>query len=248
MDSNFKAYSKYYNLLYKDKDYSKEVDYISSCIKNYKPEAKSILEFGSGTGGHGLLLKKHGFSVFGIERSSGMVDEAQKLGFDCMVGDIIDFNLNKTFDAIISMFHVISYLTENDSLIKTFKNAFEHLSIGGLFLFDVWYSPAVYDQKALPRIKRMEDMQLSVTRVADPIINENKNLVDVQFSVLVKDKITKEVTELFESHPMRHFSIPEIQLLAEMTGFIVEKVEEFVSGKNPSKETWGVCFVLRKKD
>jgi hypothetical protein len=45
---------------------------------------------------------------------------------------------------------------------------------------------------------------------------------------------------------MRHFSIPEIHMLASFTGFELLKAEEFLSGNEPSENTWGVNFILRK--
>jgi hypothetical protein len=132
-------------------------------------------------------------------------------------------------------------------LIATFKNANKQLNKDGIFLFDIWYSPAVYEQKAVPRIKKIQNKEISVTRVAEPKIEVNKNLVTVCYSILAKDLSTGETSELFESHPMRHFSIPEIDLLAKFTGFEMIKAEEFLTGDEPSGTTWGVCFILRKK-
>lgn len=246
MDDNFNIYSKYYNLLYKDKDYLSEVNYVIEKLLETKSKVKSILEFGCGTGGHGLLLKQKGFSVYGLERSKGMVSVARKNGLECEVADISNFELNESFDAVIALFHVISYMTKNESLINTFRNANKHLSKGGVFLFDIWYSPAVYNLKALPRIKRMQDDQLKVVRIAEPVIDVNSNIIDVQFSIIAKDLISEEITDIFESHPMRHFSTPEIGLLAKLTGFELLKAEEFLSGKNPSQNSWGVCYMLKK--
>lgn len=47
------VYLRYYDLLYKDKDYKREADYVDALIKKYHPEPKSIknlLELGCGTG------------------------------------------------------------------------------------------------------------------------------------------------------------------------------------------------------
>jgi SAM-dependent methyltransferase len=247
MNNNFKHYSKYYNLLYQDKDYSAEVNYVSNQLEKYSRGAKNILEFGSGTGGHGLLLQQKGYNVYGLERSEGMVSIAKQNGFNCQVADITNFTLLKTYDAVISLFHVVSYLTDNNDLIKAFINAHKHLGNGGLFLFDVWYSPAVYEQKAQPRIKRMQNSEIKVTRFAEPIIDINKNVVDVRFTVFAKDNNTNEIFELIESHPMRHFSIPEVDLIARHTGFELMNAEEFLTGNQPSQQTWGVCFTLKKK-
>ncbi|MFL5729960.1 MAG: class I SAM-dependent DNA methyltransferase [Cytophagaceae bacterium] len=247
MKDNFKTYSKYYNLLYGDKNYSEETEYVCALIKKYNPGIKSILEFGSGTGIHGRLLTAKGFEVLGLERSEGMVEEATRNGFPCEVADISNFHLDKTFDGIVSLFHVISYLTDNNSLLSTFKNANMHLNKGGLFIFDVWYSPAVYEQKAVARIKRMENGQMKAIRFAEPHNHVNRNVIDVKFTVFIKDLESGQEQEIEELHPMRHFSIPEIDLLAETTGFKVITAEEFITHKQPSQSTWGVCFVLEKK-
>ncbi len=248
MENNFNLYSKYYNLLYQNKDYNSEANYISDCIKCYSPFANSILEFGSGTGGHGLVLKKKGYDIYGIERSKQMAEEAMLHGFPCEQADIVNFEIDRKFDVVISMFHVISYINDNASLEKVFMNASKCLNSNGLFIFDVWYSPAVFHQKPECRIKKVENAEISVIRMAQPEIHLNKNVVDVNYSILVKDLKTDKWIEFQEKHPMRHFSIPEISLLARFTGFELLSVEEFLTSKQPSQDTWGVNFILKKND
>lgn len=246
MADNFDLYGKYYDLLYHNKDYNAEANYITECIRSYFPNAKTILEFGSGTGGHGLILQKKGFDIYGLERSNQMVDEARLHGFSCEEADIIDFEIDRKFDVVISLFHVISYINDNTSLVKVFGNASKCLSSGGLFIFDVWYTPAVYHQKPEIRIKKVESEEISVIRMAEPEIHTNKNVVDVNYTIMVKDKNTEKWIEFREKHPMRHFSIPEIGLLAEITGFGILRVEEFLTGKVPTENSWGVNFILKK--
>jgi SAM-dependent methyltransferase len=245
---NFNLYSRYYDLLYQNKNYIAEVNYIRNCLDRYKPDTKTILEFGSGTGGHGTLLIKQGYSVFGLERSAEMITKAQSDGFPCTIADITDFKLDEKFDVVISLFHVISYLTTNKQLVAAFTNAAEHLNSKGFFIFDVWYSPAVYHLKAEPRIKKVENEQITVTRVAEPVCHTSKNIIDVNYTILVKDKVSNEFLELNELHPMRHFSIPEIELLADMCGFELVKAEDFLTAAEPSENTWGISFILQKRD
>ncbi len=65
----FADYARYYALLYRDKDYVAEADYVAGLVKKYHPDAQSILELGFGTGIHASLLAEKGFTVYGIERS-----------------------------------------------------------------------------------------------------------------------------------------------------------------------------------
>ena len=83
--------------------------------------------------------------------------------------------------------------------------------------------------------------------MAEPVIHYNESVVDVNYEVIIKEKTSGKVSTLLEKHPMRHFTINEIKLLAALTGFELLKAEEFFTANKPSEKTWGVCFVLRKK-
>jgi SAM-dependent methyltransferase len=244
----FNAYSRYYDLLYKDKDYKAEVQYIVSILKSNDITFSKILEFGSGTGKHGRLLAKEGYNITGIELSDNMVKQAYETdGFTCQQGDIRTVCIERSFDIVLALFHVMSYQVTNDDVSAVFQRAYDHLEVGGLFLFDVWYSPAVYNLKPENRVKRMMDDEVEVTRNAYPKIYPNENRVDVEYSVFVKEKINSQNHNFLETHSMRHFSIPEIEHFAEKNNFQVLKKEEFLTGNLPSENTWGVCFVLKKK-
>lgn len=238
-------YSRYYNLLYADKDYQKEVDYVDSLLKKYQPRTKTLLEYGSGTGGHGLLLNRKGYDVFGIERSKEMATVARSRGLACEVADIADFKLETRFDACISLFHVISYINSNDSLIRVFQNTKSHLHPGGLFIFDVWFTPAVLHQVPETRVKKIENEEIEVLRIATATMDALTNIVGVHYHIIQKDKASGQYSEFKETHNMRHFGIPEVDLVAKQTGFSLITSEAFLSGEVPSKLTWGVSFILK---
>jgi len=238
-------YSAYYDLFYADKDYEAEANYVADLLGEYAP-GKNVLEFGSGTGRHGLLLSRKGFDLYGIELSEGMVSKAREAGFACEVGNITSHKVKGTFDVVISLFHVVSYLTDNKDVVAAFKNAARHLRSGGVFIFDVWYTSAVLSQRPEARMKCLENQTRKVTRFAAPVVHTQSNVVDVNYTVLVQDKQSGVATEFHETHAMRHFSIPEIDLVCELTGFERIRCEEFVTKKPAGEDTWGVCFVLKK--
>ncbi|QIL40674.1 class I SAM-dependent methyltransferase [Pedobacter sp. HDW13] len=250
MSQNFKLYSQYYDLLYKHKDYKAETDYLLELIQNYLPGAKNIIELGSGTGKHANLLAEKGFQILGLERSPEMVEIANQTKKDNVtfqVADIAVFKTDQSFDVALSLFHVISYLTDNQSLINTFSHANSYLNKNGLLIFDVWHSPAVHAQVPEKRTKILKDEKIEVSRYAEPIIDSERNIVEVNYTIEVKNLNNEQTLTINEKHPMRHFTKPEIELLAYATGFEVLHNEEFLTGANPSGNTWGVCYVLRKK-
>ena len=166
--------------------------------------------------------------------------------FSCQQGDITKVKLNKKFDAVLSLFHVMSYLNDNHGLDSAFRSAAEHLNPGGIFIFDFWYLPAVLTQKPDVRVKRMADDKLEVTRIAEPVMKENSNIVQVNYEVFVRSVASGDVENFFESHNMRYLSLPEIDLFAKNNGFERILSEEFLTGDAPSSATWGVCVALRK--
>lgn len=245
--SVFNAYSRYYDLLYRDKDYAGEATYIQSLLSRHGITRGDLLELGSGTGKHGRLLAEKGYVVHGIERSAEMVAQAAAVpGFSCEQGDIRTVHKGRSYSAVLSLFHVVSYLTDNASVRAVFDRAAEHLAPGGLFIFDFWYSPAVYAQRPEVRVKRMADVQVEIVRIAEPTSHPNLNRVDVNYTIYARDLDSDAMQTLTETHEMRHFSLPEIDLLAEASGFSRISGEEFLTAQAPSEATWGVCVILQK--
>lgn len=247
MTDPFEASSRYYDLLYQEKDSAAEADYVDALLQRHGISGQELLEFGSGTGRHGCLLAQRGYCVHGLERSGAMVAAAQQApGFSCQQGDITTTQLERRFDAVLALFHVVSYQTTNPEVQAVFANAAHHLKPAGLFLFDVWYSPAVAAQRPVMRFKRLQSEDLAITRIAEPTLHPNANRVDVHYTVMAQERNTGAFHTFEETHPMRHFSLPELDLLAEAAGFERLTAEEWLTGAAPSEATWGVCLVLRK--
>ncbi|CAO6130683.1 SmtA SAM-dependent methyltransferases [Candidatus Pelagibacterales bacterium] len=246
-DSVFGIYSDYYDLFYKDKNYFEESEYIKNLLSHNGIVNGDILEFGSGTGKHGILLSNYGYKVHGIELSAKMIAKAQKnKGFSCQQGDITSVNIKKDYDAVLALFHVISYQTTNKKLQMVFANAAKHLKTGGLFIFDFWFSSAVNKHVPSVRIKRFLDDKVEILRIAEPKIYNNENIVDVKFTFFVRNLKKEHIETFVEVHPMRHFSLSEFEILAAKNGFNCLQTEEFLTSKKVSENTWGVCMVLRK--
>ena len=72
----FGDYSKYYDLLYKEKDYKGETDYVLSLTKNHSTiEVNDIIDLGCGSGKHDSYFSNN-FHVTGIDLSEQMINIA----------------------------------------------------------------------------------------------------------------------------------------------------------------------------
>lgn len=251
----FADYARYYDLLYKDKPYKEEADYVHDLIQSHVPAARSVVELGSGTGAHAEHLARAGLEVYGADMSEWMleralarrstlpVEVANRLRFER--GDVREVRLGMRADAVISLFHVVSYQPENADLLAMFVTAREHLRPGGVFVFDVWYGPAVLTDRPVVRVKEFEDAEMRMTRIARPVLYPRDNLVDVHYRIVARDKATGRCSETEETHRMRYLFSPEVGLLAAQAGLRVVDTHEWMTGRAPAFDTWSVCFVCR---
>lgn len=243
-----KYYAQYYDLLYKDKDYESEANYIIFLIKMFYPEAKSILDLGCGTGRHAKLFSDAGFEVLGVDQSPYMLQEAMNRkndNLDFIEGDIRFLTLKRKFDIVTALFHVLSYQNNNKDVETLFKTAYEHLNKNGLFIFDFWYGPTVMTQKPEVRIKELENANVKFIRIALPKIDYSKNIVEVHYNIFAMEK-NNTFLEYKETHPMRFFFDPELELFVEITGFKLESKFAWMKLDMPTENDWSVVWVVRK--
>jgi SAM-dependent methyltransferase len=248
--NQFNQYSLYYDIIYRDKNYDQESEFVMTYLNKYAPEAKHILELGSGSGNHAAYLCSKNLRVTGIELSEEMLRISQLKninGFNAINGSIEHFDLKEKMNAAISLFHVMSYLNTNASLESCLKSLNQHLNAGAPFIFDFWYSPAVFHEQPSVRVKRWQTEEYELVRISEPIVNVEKDIVTVKFEIFIKDHNGNLIANFEEEHHMRHFSLPFIAYLAEKTGFEMVDSFEFGTGKKLSENTWGACVVLIKK-
>jgi SAM-dependent methyltransferase len=160
--------------------------------------------------------------------------------------NIQDLNLNNKFDIVVSLFHVMSYQNSNKELIKAFEVAKNHLKDDGIFIFDFWYGPAVLTDPPVTRVKKLENKNIKVTRIAESVMHSKTNITDVNFKVFIEDKNKKEIIEKNETHNMRYFFDTELEIISEQTGFKILNKHEWMTTHNPNFNSWNVVWTLKK--
>lgn len=253
--SVFGDYARYYELLYRDKDYEGEARYVDSLLRDAAPEAQTVLELGCGTGRHALFLSRLGYRIHGVELSPTMREQAERLRetlpgeeknrLAFTQGDLCTVRIPSTFDAVISLFHVMSYQTTEEKLDAAFETARTHLRPGGIFLFDCWHGPAVLAEKPEPRVKELENEKIAVVRHAEPVLKLSENVVDVHYRIAIRDKATGARSELNEVHAMRYLFREEIERLSARHGFELASDHQWMTRKAPGASSWNVCYLLK---
>ncbi len=117
-----------------------EVEFlVEDCIKQYKPETKTILETACGTWVVAKELRKSWYKVIWLDISEKMLERAKKniWASDLVLADMTDFDLATTFDTILCNYNSICHLLKWEQWQAFFDMAYKHLDKDGLFVFDI---------------------------------------------------------------------------------------------------------------
>lgn len=140
MKSEYTVLPAFYDALNADVNYGDYLQYISDKIEI---KGAKILDLGCGTGDLSILLSKNGASVIGLDISPEMLalasHKAEKahanVFYTCQ--DMTSFSTGHVYDAVISTFDCLNYITTKAGLLRAFTSVARELKEKGVFLFDM---------------------------------------------------------------------------------------------------------------
>ena len=218
----FKEYAHYYNLIYKDKPYAKEVKFVFDWL-GYKP--KIILDMGCGTGKHAQHFAKKSV-VLGIDQSVHMLDKAyrhKRISYWCIpIGK--ELKGFPKLECAVALFNICGYVRLEEIL--------PHLQLkkGGHFIFDCWDSSKIRNDPPQLRSKRISDKTYRLS-IPHQIVD---NKIRIDYIIVDNSKVT-----VFEEHSIYLYHPLEIVMIADRYGY---KVTDIHKTKN-----WDMWYKLEKK-
>lgn len=249
-----KQYAEAYDFLYQDKDYAVECDLIEDIFRKFATaQVRTILDLGCGTGNHTIPLAYRGYQVTGVDLAEDMLNQARSkavsLSKEQIVfhqGDLRRFSILYDFDAVLMMFAVLGYQTTNEDVLAALNTVSRHLKPGGLFIFDVWYGPAVLKQRPGEKEKTIRTAEGDIIRNASGTLDVFRHLCEVRYHLkyLKGHKIIKDTEEI---HNMRYFFPQELAFFmhqAELELIHISDVGDL--SRPPTEETWNVIVAGRK--
>ena len=253
----FDVYAAFYDLLYKDKNYKAEADYIDRLIDRFSKQKKqnlSLLDLACGTGRHLQELYGKGYSTLsGSDISKSMIDVArtvaqrEKLNIDFYNYSFQNSNsIDKKFDVVISMFSAVNYLTSYEDQSKTLKNVQGLLKKDGLFIFDYWNGNAVTEYYSPLKVLRKNDGNAEIMRISETHLDLIKQDAFVKFTCIYsKDNV--KASEFVETHHLHYYFFSEMKNLLASHDFEVLHISPFMDiDKELSPKEWNISIVARK--
>jgi ubiquinone/menaquinone biosynthesis C-methylase UbiE len=137
--------ARFYDAVYHFKDYDAASSQLRTLLWQHKPNAETLLDVACGTGKHLEHLREH-YQVEGLDLNPEMLEVARRRcpGVSFHQGDMVAFNLHRTFDVVTCLFSAIGYVRTVDKLQRTVANMVRHLRPGGIVLIEPWFTPESY--------------------------------------------------------------------------------------------------------
>lgn len=245
----FAEYANYYDVLYPDDKFTEEAAFADGLLRPGPGRGLSILDLGCGTGRHAEALARHGHSVVGVDRSAGMLALARKRNRDTgarfVESSIQSLEMDRTFDAATSFFHVMSYMTDTENLDLAFAAARRHLRPGGRFLFDFWFAPGV---RALGAERRERAYELESGRLLRTVVPRimAENRIDVGIAMRLFGGDGRLIDEFHENHAMKAWDVGEVEAALKRNGLVPVRFGKWLTGEAPDNGTWGAYALARR--
>ena len=248
MNKIFSKYADYYDILYKDKNYNKESDYIEKIINRFAGKKLRILELGCGSGGHAFNLQKKGHKIVALDSSKKMIKIAQKKNKQKKIKflnkDLTKFISKKKFDVIILLFHVVNFLKTKKDLKILSDNSYKNLKKNGIIIFDFINYDGVISDKPKKKIKIIKNKSITIIRKTRPEFIQKKRLLNINFEMVVK-KNNEFIERFFEIHKLKLHSTSAIEKIFNKNFYLVN-IFKWMEFKKFLKNNWLGLYILKK--
>lgn len=195
-----------YDLIFgsRGKDYDGEAAEVARQVKKRLPGASSLLDVGCGTGAHLLRFREVFDHVEGVEPSPAMrrLAEMKLPSVRIHAADMRELRLERTFDAVSSLFGPIGYMADESELCAAIRHMAAHLVVGGVLVLDPWWFPENFiDGYVMAEVAH--DPGRSVARVSHSVRTGSSMCITAKYLVGdptgIREFCTQDTLRLFRA-------------------------------------------------
>lgn len=206
-----------YDLLYDFKDYEAEARHVRHLIQEHRRiDCRTLLDVACGTGRH-LAHLRADYEVAGLDLDGGLLEVARQRLPEATFyqGDMRDFGLDRTFDAITCLFGAIAYVQTLEGLQAALLTFARHLQPGGVLVLEPFHPPEAITPGKLHSLYH-DGPEIKIARFSRSTVEGN--LMTATFHYLVG---SDEGIETFsETHRLGLFTRAETLDALGQAGFV----------------------------
>ena len=217
--------SKYYHILYKNRDHKEAVFFLDNIIKNININNGQILDVACGKGRHAKYLNHLGFNVTGIDLSKNSIEFANKDSNENLkyfVHDMRSVFKKNHFDLVTNLFTSFGYFENQEDEQTTINAMSNNLKEGGLLLIDFMNVKKVISSLVTSESKEIDGIKFLIKRKYDEnhiikkiIIKDKDSDLNFQekvraltlydFDVMLK-KANMKIVDVFGDYSLNEFN------------------------------------------
>lgn len=203
----FAKSAKYYDLIKSLKNYQKESVQIIDALNCFGVSSGNILDLACGTGEHDKFLKSN-FQIEGLDINKEFIEIARVKNPECTyhTGNMIDFKISKTYDAIICLYGSVGYTKSLKNLSRMIACCKRHLRKGGLLIIEPWYNPDNWKVNVV-HTASVKSETISITRMA---IGSKDGSITFHYLIGENGKGIKYFTETYEFGLFTHEELMKV--------------------------------------
>jgi SAM-dependent methyltransferase len=254
MNSYADRFAKYYDLIYADKPYKAEANFLHKCLQKYSTSPPHLLlELACGTGEHSNFLGEYGYEIIATDYSEDMLACARRKAsdresrVDFRVQDMRELNIPEApFDAVFCLFDSIGYVETNEALEQVLEGVNSHLKPEGLFIFEFWHGAAMVRLFDPLRIHHSHTSDGELLRISETVLDVIRQLAEVTYTLYEFPK-EGSYSKYREVHRNRFFLVQEMSAWLSRFRFkAVKWCAGFDTNKDIDSNTWHIVVVAQK--
>jgi SAM-dependent methyltransferase len=225
-DGSAELYDAIYDAI--GKDYAGESEDVFARICAARGAAPAtLLDVACGSGRH-LEHLSHQATCVGLDIEPGLLRVAHRRcpGVELVQGDMAQFDLGRTFDALTCLFSSIGYVRTLERLRAAARCIARHLAPGGVALVEPWFAPEQWNAGHV-QVVQAEIPDGRVVRMMRASLEQGLSVLETHY--LVGD--FRGVSHLTERHELGLFTLDEYREAFSEAGLRVTLDTEGLIGR-----------------
>ena len=173
--------TKYYHILYSNRDYNEAENFIDNLLNYLKPNRKDkFLDIACGKGRHSVFINKKGYPVVGYDLSKESIaaaDKHSKSDLEFYVHDMRQIFRTNYFDFAVNLFTSFGYFKSSRDELNAILSAAKNLKKNGTLVIDFLNRDKVISGLIPNETKTIEGIEFFISK---EIIN-NQVIKTIEF-------------------------------------------------------------------